>query len=245
MVERPHERPHALQAHASSRRLQPGHDTACGRNSDTAPGVAPQGGEGKVCGEYRPGASAGPPHRAVRRLRVRHGGGTHPEGAGIARAHSDDDGPRAAKLTNHLRVRLGTIVGEEVEPRRAYRRGGVDDVLDRDRDPRERPRCDAASPPTIRASGFPPGAVGGHVAQGAQPGIQALDSLERPIRDLDRADLAALQSGGGRGQIQRCTAAHELVRPSFSPRGVTPACNLRGTARSGRSSRRFRSLRCR
>ena len=245
MVERPDEGPDALQADTSSRGLQAGHDAAGGRNPDAASGVASECGEREAGGERRSRAAARTAHRALRGLRMGHRGGTHAEGTGVACTHAEDDGPGAAKLPDHLRVRLGTMVGEKVEPGRAHRRGGVDDVLDRDRDPGERSHADPTSPPAVGARRLLPRAVGGHVAQRAQARIQALDSIERPIRELRRADLSALQSGGGGGQIERHAAALAVVRPSGPPCGVTPACSPRCTARSGRSSRRSRSSRCR
>ena len=217
MVERPDEGPDALQADTTARGLQTGHDAAGRRDPDAAAGVAPERGKRKVRGERCPRAAARPAHRARGGLRVGHRGGTDAEGAGVACAHADDDGTGAAKLSHHLRVRLGTIVGEKVEPRRAYRRGGVDDVLDRDRNSGERLDPDVTSPPAIRPRGLPPCAVGGHVAQRAHSWIQALDSVERLIREVGRAELAALESGGGGGQIQRHAAARAFVQPSHPP----------------------------
>ena len=175
----------------------------------------PSAANARPAASARPRAAARPAHRALGGLRVGHRGGTDAEGAGVARAHADDDGTGAAKLSHHLRVRLGTMVGEKDEPRRTNRRGGVDDVLDRDRDSGERPDPDVTGPPAIRPRGLPPRAVGGHVAQRAQSRIQALDSIERLIREVGRAELSALESGGGGGQIERA-CRRPRIRPALA-----------------------------
>ena len=116
--------PDALQADTTARGLQTGHDAAGRRDPDAAAGVAPERGKRKVCGGERP------PEPPLDPPTVRSGACgwvtaavRTPKAPGVACTHADDDGTGAAKLSHHLRVRLGTIVGEKVEPRRAYRRG--------------------------------------------------------------------------------------------------------------------------
>ena len=198
----------------------------------------------------RPAASAAPEpplessNRTFGDLRVRDGGGADAECARVACTHANDDGPGTAKLADDLGVGLGTIAGQEGEPRRAYGRRRIDNVLDCDRNARKGPHPDARARRRSARS----------ASRRALSAVTSLKARKRGLRRSIRSSAVSVISIEVRSPRSRMMAAAVRSRGGSSrsalsdsravlPCGFTPVCSPRQTVRFGHSSLQYRRWR--
>ena len=210
--------------HASRARPQSDHRAERGGGAQAASQIG-AGREPHLAGSEGGGGAAG--RSAARQRRVPgieglsedfvEGVGAVPELRGVRLGNDDATAP--LQVLHQEIGTLGHVIGEDRRPQRGAYAGHVDQVLDRDGEPREVPRRILGGRPLRRQPArMVPGPIETQGRQGVDSGIGGLDARGRGVDRLQGRDLAAAEQIHDGACIKPDQLAHVRCRGCCSSR---------------------------